>query len=171
MVEEAILGYLEKNEEISDSGEFAAQHGLHHNEMVNVIKGLHGFRLVDAQDIKKETWLLTDEGKFYAAAASPEVHLFLAIPPEGILRDELQFSKLDVHGLARTNGWRYSNRSTESEKPGNESSTIHLLPSFSQKDLFSWRDLMDLAIRFPVLKLLSFVYSFFHLSFFVLWDY
>ncbi|GMH13436.1 hypothetical protein Nepgr_015277 [Nepenthes gracilis] len=90
MAEEAILGYLEKNEEISDSGEFASQRGLDHNEIVNVVKSLHGFRLVDAQDIKRERWVLTDEGKLYAATGSPEVQLFLAIPPGGISRDELQ---------------------------------------------------------------------------------
>lgn len=42
------------------------------------------------QDIKKEAWVLTDEGKTYAATGSPEVQLFLAIPPEGIPKDELQ---------------------------------------------------------------------------------
>ena len=49
MAEEAILGHLEKNVEISDSGDFASQSGIDHNEIVNVIKSLHGFRLVDAQ--------------------------------------------------------------------------------------------------------------------------
>lgn len=49
MAEEAILGYLAKNEEIGDSGEFAAKHGLNHDEVVNVIKSLHGFRYVEAQ--------------------------------------------------------------------------------------------------------------------------
>lgn len=34
--------------------------------------------------------MLTDEGKLYAAAGSPEVQLFLAVPPEGISREELQ---------------------------------------------------------------------------------
>lgn len=90
MAEEAILGHLEKNVEISDSGDFASQSGIDHNEIVNVIKSLHGFRLVDAQDIKREKWVLTDEGKLYAAAGSPEVQLFLAVPPEGISREELQ---------------------------------------------------------------------------------
>lgn len=90
MAEEAILGHLEKNDEISDSGDFASQSGIDHNEIVNVIKSLHGFRLVDAQDIKREKWVLTDEGKLYAAAGSPEVQLFLAVPPEGISREELQ---------------------------------------------------------------------------------
>ncbi|KAJ9704798.1 hypothetical protein PVL29_003037 [Vitis rotundifolia] len=90
MAEEAILGHLEKNDEISDSGDFASQSGIDHNEIVNVIKSLYGFRLVDAQDIKRERWVLTDEGKLYAAAGSPEVQLFLAVPPEGISREELQ---------------------------------------------------------------------------------
>ncbi|KAK0582143.1 hypothetical protein LWI29_021975 [Acer saccharum] len=91
MAEEAILAYLEKNEQISDSGNFAAELGLDHNDVVNVIKSLHGFRYVDAQDIKRETWVLTDEGRKYAAEGSPEVQLFLAVPPEGsIPKDELQ---------------------------------------------------------------------------------
>ncbi|KAL5788579.1 hypothetical protein ACOSP7_005528 [Xanthoceras sorbifolium] len=95
MAEEAILGYLEKNEQISDSGKFAAERGLDHNDVVNVVKSLHGFRYVDAQDIKRETWVLTDEGRKYAAEGSPEVQLFLAVPTEGsIPKDELQ-KKLD----------------------------------------------------------------------------
>lgn len=47
------------------------------------------------QDIKRETWILTDEGKMYAAAGSPEGQLFFAIPVEGgIPREELQVSAL-----------------------------------------------------------------------------
>lgn len=42
------------------------------------------------QDIKRERWVLTEEGKIYATAGSPEVQLFLAIPPEGITQEELQ---------------------------------------------------------------------------------
>ncbi|XP_010243074.1 PREDICTED: phenylalanine--tRNA ligase alpha subunit, cytoplasmic [Nelumbo nucifera] len=90
MAEDAILGFLEKNEKIADSGKFASNIGIDHNEIVNVIKSLHGFRLVDAEDIKREKWVLTDEGKSYTVAGSPEVQLFLAVPPEGISREELQ---------------------------------------------------------------------------------
>ncbi|GAB2295451.1 hypothetical protein Dimus_029618 [Dionaea muscipula] len=90
MAEDAILGSLETSEVISDSGVFAAEHGLDHNEVVNVIKSLHGFGFVDVEDIKKESWVLTDEGKLYAVTGSPEVQLFLAIPPEGISRDKLR---------------------------------------------------------------------------------
>lgn len=42
------------------------------------------------QDIKKEAWVLTDEGKTYASTGSPEVQLFDAIPPEGISKENLQ---------------------------------------------------------------------------------
>ncbi|KAK6159663.1 hypothetical protein DH2020_003044 [Rehmannia glutinosa] len=90
MAEEAVLGYLEKNEEISDSGKFAEEKGISHDEIVNVIKSLNGFRLVDAQDIKRERWMLTQEGDMYAKDGSPEVQLFLAVPPEGITREKLQ---------------------------------------------------------------------------------
>jgi len=34
--------------------------------------------------------VLTDEGNTYATLGSPEFQLILAIPPEGISRDELQ---------------------------------------------------------------------------------
>ncbi|CAA7020611.1 unnamed protein product [Microthlaspi erraticum] len=92
MAEEAILRFLHNNsEEITDSGQFSAEHNLDHNEVVNVIKSLHGFRYIDVQDIKRETWVLTDEGKKYAAEGAPEVQLFLAVPEEGsISKDELQ---------------------------------------------------------------------------------
>ncbi|KVI08535.1 Aminoacyl-tRNA synthetase, class II [Cynara cardunculus var. scolymus] len=90
MAEEAVLGFLEKNELITDSGEFAVEQGISHDEIVNVIKSLNGFRFVDAQDIKKERWQLTAEGKTYAANGSPEFQLFMAIPQEGISRVELQ---------------------------------------------------------------------------------
>ncbi|KAK8518779.1 hypothetical protein V6N12_012023 [Hibiscus sabdariffa] len=93
MAEDAILGYLATHEEIPDSEQFATQHALQHSEVVNVIKSLHGFRYIDAQDIKRETWVLTDEGEKYAADGSPEVQLFSAVPPEGsISKDELQAS-------------------------------------------------------------------------------
>ena len=49
MAEEAVLGFLEKNDEISDSGQFAADQGINHDEIVNIIKSLNGFRLVDAK--------------------------------------------------------------------------------------------------------------------------
>ncbi|KAM7510793.1 hypothetical protein LguiB_009668 [Lonicera macranthoides] len=89
MAEEAVLGFLEKNDKISDSGQFAADQGINHDEIVNIIKSLNGFRLVDAKDIKRERWVLTDEAKKYAAEGSPEVHFFLAVPSEGISINEL----------------------------------------------------------------------------------
>ena len=45
-----------------------------------------------SQEIKKESWILTEEGEKYAISASPEVQLFEAVPPEGIRQDELEVS-------------------------------------------------------------------------------
>ncbi|KAI5659759.1 hypothetical protein M9H77_28552 [Catharanthus roseus] len=78
----------------SDSGKFTDEQGLSHDEIVNIIKSPNGFRLVDAQDIRKERWVLTQEGAQYAEAGSPEIQLFLAIPNEGITQEDLQ-KKLD----------------------------------------------------------------------------
>ncbi|CAL5377176.1 unnamed protein product [Camellia sinensis] len=49
MAEEVVLGFLEKNDEISDSSEFASERGIDHQELTNIIKSLHGFRFVNAQ--------------------------------------------------------------------------------------------------------------------------
>jgi phenylalanyl-tRNA synthetase alpha chain len=90
MAEEAVLGFLEKNEEISDSGKFAEEVGINHDEIVNIIKSLNAFELVVATDIKRERYVLTDEGKKYAAEGSPEFQFFLAVPPEGISINDLE---------------------------------------------------------------------------------
>lgn len=49
MAEDAILGYLEKNEEIPDSGKFAEEFGIDHDEIVNVTKSLNAYGLVLSQ--------------------------------------------------------------------------------------------------------------------------
>ncbi|THG16167.1 hypothetical protein TEA_007237 [Camellia sinensis var. sinensis] len=84
------VGSEEKLMEINMFGEFASERGIDHQELTNIIKSLHGFRFVNAQDIKRERWVLTEEGRTYVAAGSPEVQVFLAIPPEGISPEELQ---------------------------------------------------------------------------------
>ncbi|KAF3679050.1 putative phenylalanine--tRNA ligase alpha subunit [Capsicum annuum] len=128
--EDAILGYLKDNDEISNSANFAEEFGFSHDEILNVIRRLNGFRFVEAQDyllksesaisqhsvqliydrvtwymllvgggrypvdlvedIRKERWVLTEEGKTYAAVGSPEFQLFSAVPTEGIAPEELQ---------------------------------------------------------------------------------
>ncbi|KAF3638498.1 Phenylalanine--tRNA ligase alpha subunit [Capsicum annuum] len=95
MAEEAILAYLEKEEEISNSENFAQQFGFSHEEILNVIRRLHGFKFVEAKDIRRERWVLTEEGETYAAVGSPEFQLFSAVPPEGIIALEELQKKLD----------------------------------------------------------------------------
>lgn len=88
--EAAILGFLQKHEEILDSGQFASGHGFTHDEIVNVVRSLSGFEFVEVKDIKRERWVLSEEGKTYASNGSPEVQLFMAIPPEGISKVDLE---------------------------------------------------------------------------------
>nr|VDD12492.1 unnamed protein product [Brassica oleracea] len=91
MAEEAILGFLQNNDEIAHSGYFAAEHNLDHEEVKNVIKSLQAFRYIEAKVLKREFFGLTDEGKKYAAEGSPEFHFFSAVPEEGtISMDDLQ---------------------------------------------------------------------------------
>ena len=49
MAEEAILGFLQNNDEIAHSGYFAAEHNLDHEELKNVIKSLQAFRYIEAK--------------------------------------------------------------------------------------------------------------------------
>ncbi|KAJ8491366.1 hypothetical protein OPV22_013087 [Ensete ventricosum] len=48
MTKGAILGFLQANDEIIDSHEFAAVDGVDHTLLENVIKGLNGFEIVEA---------------------------------------------------------------------------------------------------------------------------
>ncbi|KAM7279502.1 hypothetical protein ACFE04_006636 [Oxalis oulophora] len=95
MAESAILGYLQKEEEIPDSGKFAADNGLDHSDVINVIKSLFGFGYIQPQEIKRESWVLTGEGIKYVASGSPEVQLFLAVPEQGSISKEDLMKKLD----------------------------------------------------------------------------
>ncbi|XP_074584783.1 phenylalanine--tRNA ligase alpha subunit, cytoplasmic [Curcuma longa] len=115
MAEDAILGFLQSNDEIVDSHEFASGLGIDHTELENVIKRLNGFEIVDAQDFKKDNYLLTEEGKRYAVEGSPEVNFFLAVPPEGISLANLKV-KLDPKVFSIGSSWSKKNNWIEIAK-------------------------------------------------------
>ncbi|XP_020090920.1 phenylalanine--tRNA ligase alpha subunit, cytoplasmic [Ananas comosus] len=110
MAEDALLGFLQTHDEISDSHDFAASLGVAHTDLENLIKSLKGFEIVDAKEITRDSWVLTEEGKSYVVNGSPEVQFFLAIPPEGIskaaLREKLGADVYDVGSKsAAKNRW------------------------------------------------------------------
>lgn len=153
MAEEAVLKFLQSNEEISDSGDFATSVGIDHNDIVNVIKSLHGFRLVDAQDIKKERWILTDEGNSYTVAGSPEVQFFMVVPPEGISREQLQ-KKVDptIYKIgcsqAIKNKWIDMGKTNVSRKVENvEDRVKDLLKRIQDGQVIDVKDIEDLKKR------------------------
>ncbi|KAG6383582.1 hypothetical protein SASPL_156656 [Salvia splendens] len=90
MAQEAVLGHLKRNQEISDSGVFSQEKGIDHEELVNAIKSLNAFGLVIASDIKREKWLLSEEAQSYVKYGSAEVLLFEAVPAEGTAKAKLQ---------------------------------------------------------------------------------
>ncbi|WZZ89603.1 hypothetical protein YC2023_118182 [Brassica napus] len=100
MSEAAILGFLHNNEPILDSGQFAAEHNLDHDEVKNAIKSLQGFLYIEAKELKRETLVLTDGGKKYAAEGSPEIHFFSAIP-DGTLVHDSELGQVHVFFTAR----------------------------------------------------------------------
>ena len=134
-VEAGLLAHLNSTGEVSDSRSFASSLGVSHLELEGVIKSLSAFRIVDTtvrssssfhppntwiypptqrtdglllaipQDIIKETWVLTDEAKGYAARGSPEAQLVAAIPPEGASKDALKVS-FCLHGSIFRLHWR-----------------------------------------------------------------
>ncbi|CAI9105578.1 OLC1v1004526C1 [Oldenlandia corymbosa var. corymbosa] len=72
MTEQVVLGFLEKNEEISDSRVFAEEDKINHDELENIIKSLKAHERVDFKLTNQDRWELTDEGKNYAESGSPE---------------------------------------------------------------------------------------------------
>ncbi|CAA7016633.1 unnamed protein product [Microthlaspi erraticum] len=111
MAEEAILGYLESNEQIPDSRQFSAEHNFDHDsEVCNVIKSLLCDSLIEAQGIKGKACVLLEEGMKYAQQGSPEVQLFLAVPEEGSisvveLKERLGDSYSNFSWKAKENKW------------------------------------------------------------------
>ncbi|PKA56109.1 putative phenylalanine--tRNA ligase alpha subunit [Apostasia shenzhenica] len=117
MAEDSILGFLQNNDEIPDSHQFAAGTGIDHIELENIIKSLRGFEIVDAQEFQKDRWFLKDEGKTYAQEGSPEVQLFYAVPPEGISREELQ-KKVDPALFKIGSSWAIKKKWVEIGRQG-----------------------------------------------------
>ncbi|WOL09555.1 phenylalanine--tRNA ligase alpha subunit, cytoplasmic [Canna indica] len=115
MAEDAILGFLQANDEISDSREFAAGIGIEHTELENVIKSLSGFEIVNAKDFKKDNYVLSEEGILYAAEGSPEVFFFLTVPTEGISLADLK-AKLDAKVFSIGSSWAKKNNWIEIAK-------------------------------------------------------
>ncbi|KAH7282163.1 hypothetical protein KP509_35G015800 [Ceratopteris richardii] len=115
--EDAVLKYLLNHEEIPNSEEFAISQNIDHNELLNVIKSLNGFGFIEAKDIKKEFWVLTEEGDKYATTASPEVQVFEAVPVEGIRQDQLE-GKLDKQVFSIGKNFALKNRWLSLSKEG-----------------------------------------------------
>jgi phenylalanyl-tRNA synthetase alpha chain len=116
-IEEALLLHLQSHAAIVDSGDWAARSGFDHGAVMDVIKSLQGSGFVEAQSIKRNSWILTAEGESYAEGGSPEFQVFQAVPPEGISRVELE-KKLEASVFKIGTGKAMKNKWLESLKGG-----------------------------------------------------
>ena len=62
-----------------DSGSYAASSGLEHQHVVGALKSLEADGYVVLTAASKEKWVLTDEGRGFVSAGSPEFRLFSAL--------------------------------------------------------------------------------------------
>jgi phenylalanyl-tRNA synthetase alpha chain len=112
-----LLLHLQSHAAIVDSGDWAARSSFDHGAVMDVIKSLQGSGFVEAQSIKRNSWILTAEGESYAVRGSPEFQVFQAVPPEGISRVELE-KKLEASVFKIGTGKAMKNKWLESLKGG-----------------------------------------------------
>ncbi|URE32511.1 hypothetical protein MUK42_13190 [Musa troglodytarum] len=100
MAKDAILGFLQADDEITDSHEFAAAHEVDHTELKNVIKGLNG-------NLRRTIIVLAKRGncmrlKDSQTSTSSWPYLRRGFPWKMLRQDWIpRFSVLGHHGLKR----------------------------------------------------------------------
>lgn len=109
---EEILLFLDKNsEEPKDSLCLAELFNTDHQKIVGAIKSLQAAgNLINVEQQDNKYWKLTSEGEKVAANGSYEALVFYAIPPEGILQQQLMKSVPQSNvgfSKAMSAGWIY----------------------------------------------------------------
>jgi phenylalanyl-tRNA synthetase alpha chain len=139
-IEEALLLHLQSHAAIVDSGDWAARSSFDHGAVMDVIKSLQGSGFVEAQSIKRNSWILTAEGVLYADQGSPEYQVFEAVPPEkGISRVELE-KKLGASVFKIGAGKAMKNKWLESLKGGTLSRKVQGVTDEVKLQLLEIRD-------------------------------
>jgi phenylalanyl-tRNA synthetase alpha chain len=78
--ETAVLRALDRLGHIDDSGGFASELEIDHNDLVGVLKSLESYEFVSMNERRNSAYKLTDEGRSYVSAgASPEAQVFKAV--------------------------------------------------------------------------------------------
>mmetsp|Transcript_20796 Transcript_20796/g.50878 ORF Transcript_20796/g.50878 Transcript_20796/m.50878 type:complete len:556 (-) Transcript_20796:131-1798(-) len=85
-----LLDHLDKHGDIGDSGEWARDANVSHNDVVGRLKRLKSNDYVALETIEHAGVQLTDEGRQYVESGeSPERRLYLTVADKGLTRDEL----------------------------------------------------------------------------------
>jgi phenylalanyl-tRNA synthetase alpha chain len=88
-MEQSLLKFLNDNNSIPDTIEYAQKFNHEHNEVVGLIKGLDCDEYVKLAQKEKKVWKLTADGIEYAEKGTPEFRIYTAIPPEGISKEQV----------------------------------------------------------------------------------
>jgi len=91
-VEDQVLAELDVSSSIGDSYEFALKINADHQDVIGILKSLHGDGYAEPLGEKTiSLWTLTDEGLNVASDGSPEFQLYSAVPnDEAITLTDLQ---------------------------------------------------------------------------------
>lgn len=95
--ESLVLTTLDEQNQIVDTWDFAASHGLDHQVLIGVLKSLHGDGYVLDEALTTSFWTLTEEGEQTCSLGSPEFQVYNAVPEaDGIDMSTLQAALGDV---------------------------------------------------------------------------
>ena len=81
-VEDLVLSTLDGTDKLN-TGSFAAEHSIDHNELCRVILSLRSDAFVETKMVKVKSYTLTKEGDECVASGSPEYKLYQALKAAG----------------------------------------------------------------------------------------
>jgi phenylalanyl-tRNA synthetase alpha chain len=83
-VEQLILSYVAKNDQINDTYDFSIEQNLDHQGLIGTLKSLLADNYLLDAPLSTSFWTLTSEGEDVVKNGSPEIQVLKAIPEEGI---------------------------------------------------------------------------------------
>eukprot|EP00744_Colponema_vietnamica_P003335 GILI01005130.1.p1 GENE.GILI01005130.1~~GILI01005130.1.p1 ORF type:complete len:501 (+),score=192.52 GILI01005130.1:92-1594(+) len=81
-MDDKVLQTVNAEGHIEDSGAFAKQNNVEHQEVVNVLKSLEGQMIISTTVNEHKSWVLTDEALSYVSNGTPEAQVYNAVHPE-----------------------------------------------------------------------------------------
>lgn len=106
-LEKPILRYIHEHGQIDNTREWSPglDVAVDHDAIVGCLKSLGSDGYVSTEEIKKETWVLTEEAQDIVQNGSPEYHFCLQLPAEGMPVKEASKQFSQGFGKAKKAQW------------------------------------------------------------------